>query len=279
MSKIKIPQIIHYCWFGKGKIPLKLEKCIATWHKVLPNYKFICWNEDNCTFDENEFVKKAYYEKKWAFVSDFYRIKALAEYGGIYLDTDVVVYRDFKPLLQETAFLSFNYDCTIGTAVIGAEPQNPFILGILEMYRKTRVFPSQKGKYIEEKDGYIISYGYNTNNYYFTYYAIKTYPEFILNNMFQKLSEFVIYPKEDFEIGRIRGTQYTIHLNDGSWREEQKSVSVIKRVIKSSISDYGRIYDLIRVLERRRRYKRANKRLPFYEYSIAQKRGTTLPEI
>jgi len=230
MQNNKIPKIIHYCWFGKGELPLELKECVNTWKKNLKDYKFICWSEENCTFEENEFVKTAYKEKKWAFVSDFYRVKALAEIGGIYLDTDVIVYRDFAPLLKENTFLSFNYDCTIGTAVIGAEPNNPFILGILKMYEVTKLREGVNGKYIEEKNSEIISYGYNTNNYYFTWYALKNYPDFILNNHFQSLVDFVIYPKEDFEIGRVNGKQYTVHLNEGSWKSKKIMKAFLKKV-------------------------------------------------
>ena len=55
-----IPKIIHYCWFGRGKMPELAEKCIASWKKYLPEYEFKLWNED--TFDINSvpYVKEAY---------------------------------------------------------------------------------------------------------------------------------------------------------------------------------------------------------------------------
>lgn len=42
----KIPKILHYCWFGRGKYPKLVENCIATWKKILPDYEIKCWNED-----------------------------------------------------------------------------------------------------------------------------------------------------------------------------------------------------------------------------------------
>lgn len=50
--------------------------------------------------------------------------------------------------------------------------------------------------------------GYATSNYYYTYYILKHYPQFRLNNQFQDLVDFVIFPKELFEIGTITGKQY-----------------------------------------------------------------------
>lgn len=38
--------------------------------------------------------------KKYAFVSDYVRLKALYEYGGIYLDTDIKILKSFNPLLK-----------------------------------------------------------------------------------------------------------------------------------------------------------------------------------
>ena len=78
-----IPKIIHYCWFGGNTIPKHLQECINTWKEYLPEYTVIRWDESNCSFNENQFVKLAYAQKKWAFVSDYYRVKALYELGGV----------------------------------------------------------------------------------------------------------------------------------------------------------------------------------------------------
>ena len=86
----KIPKIIHYCWFGSKPIPKDLQDCIDTW-SILKGYQVMRWDESNCSFDENEFVRKTYAEKQLGFIGDYYRLKAVYEYGGIYLDTDVKV--------------------------------------------------------------------------------------------------------------------------------------------------------------------------------------------
>ena len=44
---MSIPKVIHYCWFGNGKMPPIAEKCIKSWKKYCPDYEIICWNEDN----------------------------------------------------------------------------------------------------------------------------------------------------------------------------------------------------------------------------------------
>ena len=69
-----IPRIIHYCWFGRGEKPEIVKKCIQSWKNVLTDYEIIEWNEDNFDINSNKYVKEAYENKKYAFVSDYVRV-------------------------------------------------------------------------------------------------------------------------------------------------------------------------------------------------------------
>lgn len=131
-----IPKIIHYCWFGHNQKPKSVLKYINTWKKYLPDYEFKEWNENNFDIDKIQFVKEAYINKKYAFVSDVCRLYALYSEGGIYFDTDVEVVKKFDPLLFNNVFMGMESDKykRIGTSVIGAEPNNPFIAKCLEYY-------------------------------------------------------------------------------------------------------------------------------------------------
>jgi hypothetical protein len=273
---VSIPKIIHYCWFGTSKLPPEIKECIDSWKK-LKGYKIIRWDENNCAFDENEFVKKAYSEKKYAFVSDYYRLKALYEYGGIYLDTDVIVKRDFGSLLKNKAFFGFSYNCCIGTAVIGSIKGNGLMASLLAMYDRT-VFTSEKNEQeLVEKDNYFHISEYVTNNYYITWYVLKNYPNFKLNNMYQDLKDFVIYPKEYFEIGSMLGKHFTIHLNTGSWKEDASKSKNVKDKCKLLLSNYPSAFETIQIIVRKPRYYLQNRKIPFFAYSKAQKRQKYLP--
>ncbi len=92
---------IHYCWFGRKPLPKLAKKCLESWKKYFPDYEIICWNEDNCDFDECEFVKQAYAGKHYAFVADYVRAKALYEKGGIYFDTDMEITKNIEKLLEK----------------------------------------------------------------------------------------------------------------------------------------------------------------------------------
>ena len=99
-----IPKTIHYCWFGKSEMPELAKKCIASWHKYMPEYEYKLWNEDNFDVYSVPYTKEAYDVKKYAFVSDYVRLYALNKEGGIYLDVDFEVFKSFEDLLHWDAF-------------------------------------------------------------------------------------------------------------------------------------------------------------------------------
>ena len=103
MSK-SIPKVIHYCWFGKNPLPESVEKCIESWKKYCPEYKIICWNEDNFDVSCCDYVREAYEAQKWAFVSDVARLMIIYEHGGIYLDTDVELIKSLDFVVDENEF-------------------------------------------------------------------------------------------------------------------------------------------------------------------------------
>lgn len=132
---MSIPKVIHYCWFGKGKMPALSEKCIKSWKKYCPDYKIVCWSEDNFDVTENRYAREAYEAGKWAFVSDYVRLKVLYEQGGIYLDTDVELIKPLDPLIEENGFIGFEESGNLSTGLgFGCEKGNELVGAILKDY-------------------------------------------------------------------------------------------------------------------------------------------------
>lgn len=132
---MSIPKVIHYCWFGKGKMPALAEKCIKSWKKYCPDYKIVCWNEENFDIEENRYAKEAYEAGKWAFVSDYVRLKVLYCEGGIYLDTDVELIRPIDDLIKETGYMGFDDNGIISTGLgFACEKGNELIGALLSDY-------------------------------------------------------------------------------------------------------------------------------------------------
>ena len=129
-----IPKIIHYVWVGGAPKSKVIQKCIASWQKRLPDYQIIEWNEDKIDLHANRYVEQAYQAKKWAFVSDYVRAKALCDMGGIYLDTDVMVLDSFDNLLSDRAFIGFENNDYLSAAIIGCEKGHPLANDILHYY-------------------------------------------------------------------------------------------------------------------------------------------------
>lgn len=132
-----IPKKIHYCWFGNNPLPNEFQKYIMSWKTYCPDYEIIQWDESN--FDILnccDYVKEAASQKKWAFVSDYARLKIIYEEGGIYLDTDVEIIKSFDNLLLNYSFFGFEPPLfQINTGIgFGSEAKNPLIKEILDLY-------------------------------------------------------------------------------------------------------------------------------------------------
>lgn len=208
-----IPKIVHYIWFGGKPFPKKVQKCIDSWHKYLPDYEFKLWNED--TFDVNsvEFTKQAYANKKWAFVSDYVRMYALNKFGGWYLDTDIEILRPIERFENHRMVLGTDHDGAL-TALMGSEPGHPYWNQVLDYYNNMS-FVNEDGTFNmivnnTYLQGILESYGYKFENKY------------------QELKEgIVVYPDDYFHVannekGTIHKTNnsYAIHWHTLLWTSD-----------------------------------------------------------
>lgn len=227
-----IPKIIHYCWFGKNTLPDLAKKCIQSWKKNCPDYEIIEWNEDNFNLGECQYAFEAYKEKKWAFVTDYVRLKVLYEYGGIYMDTDVEIIKPLDSLLEYKAVSGFESETNIPTGLIAAEKNNPFIYELLKDYFDIHfILPDGKCDL-------------TTNVVRITKKCLKY--GLVQNNTKQTIAGFTLLPSEYLcpknpKTGKINmtGNTITIHHFDGSWlTEEQKYIYELGLKMKKYLPYY-----------------------------------------
>lgn len=228
---MSIPKIIHYCWFGGKPLPNSCKKMISTWKKLLPEYELRRWDETSFDVDSSDFVREAYRAGKFAFVSDYVRLCALKEYGGIYLDTDIEVIRSFDPLLRgRGAVFGFESGEKVMTAFMAARPEHPIIHAFLSCY-EGRVFDAA-----EPEPNTVLLTGVLKDR------------GLVLNNTMQLLGEdTAVFPLDyfqayDFSKAMLCVTEHTctIHRCFGSWcSPRERMIFAIKRALGKCLSEEG----------------------------------------
>jgi mannosyltransferase OCH1-like enzyme len=223
-----IPKVIHYCWFGRGKMPELGKKCIKSWKEYLPDYEIKLWNEDNFDVNSIPYTRQAYEAKKYAFVSDYARFWILYHYGGIYFDTDVEIIKPLEAILEKGSFFACEKDggnltdnqwsiaCAPGLG-IAASANMDIYKSLLDYYQNLRFVN-------------------HDNSFNFTtvvHYTTQILKEYGLQNIagIQKLHDVWIYPKEyfcpiDFETKEINITENTvcIHYFAGTWITKRRKL-------------------------------------------------------
>ena len=254
-----IPKIIHYIWFGDlDCMPDEQKKFIAEWKKILPDYDFKFRNLTNfieefgAEAEQYQIFKDSLNAKKYGFTSDVARCLVLEKYGGIYLDTDVKVFKKFDDLLDTKLFIGYLFDDLLGTAIIGAEKNVTLLRSMLvlqnEIYLETNAFP--------------------VNNNVLTKLLIND-EDFLLNGAYFITKEgYSVYPRWFFEKNtswyRKYEGGYTRHYCYGSWSKRNKKIEIIKKVARfflgEALSADINNYFSVKKFEFYERYKRDRKK-------------------
>ena len=220
IRKQKIPKIIHTVWLGKNEKTLIGKHCADSWSKYCSDYKIIEWNEDRFDIKSScKYVKEAYQAKKYAFVSDYIRLKALYEYGGLYFDSDFEVLKNIDSFLSDSGFLCIESKYTISTAIIASAAKAKWVKELLDEYAKLSFL---------NKDG---SYNQFPNTKRIQAYLEKKY-QYKWSNYIQELENNLrIYPSEYFSplncyTGVLKKTANThgIHHYDNTWKSKQDKI-------------------------------------------------------
>lgn len=221
-----IPKTIHYCWFGRGEMPRLALDCIASWRKYMPGWEYRLWNEDN--FDVNccDYTREAYEAGKFAFVSDYVRLMALRDFGGLYLDVDFLVRKPFDDLMADSAF-----------AGVEGSKRNPVMMGVIASESDGEWVKEQlalyDGLHFAREDG-----GSDLTPNTSRVLASMIQNGFIPDGKEKYYKDLHIYPTDYFcprqTTGEylLTGNTYCDHLGASSWAPSGKSwKSLIRRIV------------------------------------------------
>ena len=221
-----IPKIIHYTWFSGEEMPQMIKDCMASWKRNLVGYEFRLWDINAIKDIDSIFLKEALAVKKWAYAADSVRLYALFSEGGIYLDTDVIIYKSFDDLLGNKVFIGkedslnqlpiedrwVNY---LSSHCMGAEPSSEFIRDCLR-YFEERHFVQSK----DEKLPQSLRYNYVILPYVQAViareYGYDWHPK--MQSIQYCKDGLVIYPSDYFCGQKYLSKSYCQHLALGSWR-------------------------------------------------------------
>lgn len=170
-------------------------------------------------------------KKKWAFITDYVRLKVLYEKGGIYMDTDVELLKSLDDFLNDISFSGFESEKLVPTGIMASEPGVPIFRDLLEYYMH---------HHFKKSDGTL---DMTPNTEIITSYCQKN--GLVLDNKKQIINDFTLYPKEyfcpkDADTGRLNITSNTacIHHFDGSWLPEDVKDDIIQKT--KYFDRYGR---------------------------------------
>lgn len=229
----RIPKKIHYCWFGKKKIPDKLRNYIETWKQFCPDYEVIRWDESNYDITKNQYMYEAYCVGKYGFVPDYARLDIIYNYGGIYLDTDIELCKGLDDLLCDNSFFSVDFEgCVNAGSGFGAIPHNPIIRDMMKAY---------------EREHFLYKNGEMNLKPCFHYQnpILKKYG-FEITQRYQNIDGNVLYPCEVLapiavysNAARITKETHSIHRAELSWISEsdREAVERFRKKIGNRINE------------------------------------------
>jgi len=240
-----IPKIIHYTWFSNDPMPDKVLRCMASWQQIMPDYELKKWDMEAIKHIDVPFLKEALAAKKWAYAADFVRMYAVFYEGGIYLDTDVQVYKSFDRFLNDKCFIGressihfFNEGpmLTLSSHCFGAEKEHPFMKKCLDYYLQRHFVTSCDQSLPESLRYNIVLAPYIQAEIAAELFGYDWKPS---RQDTQHLKDgLVIYPSNIFDPFQghsvNRSMSYCLHLAMGGWRDKShqlKPLNLFNRIV------------------------------------------------
>lgn len=223
-----IPRKIHYCWLSKDPFPSDIQRCIDSWHRILSGYEFVLWDYERFPRGKSQWVDEAFDLHRYAFAADYIRAYALYNEGGIYLDSDVEVLKNFEDLLALPYFLGQeSTEAGIEAATMGFEPGHPLMKALLEYYN-SRPFVRPDGTTEEQPMPFLFRKCIAS---LFKYNQIKDLSEFDYSPRSINILPVDWFSPKDWRSMRVKATAntYSIHHFAASWKTSDFTIKNIAR--------------------------------------------------
>jgi mannosyltransferase OCH1-like enzyme len=198
-----IPKQVFYIWFGDKEFD---DKYVREWSKILTDYNIIKITEQ--TFFKDDYLNQLLEAKQYTNASNYARLLALYNFGGIYLDTDVEVIKPFDDLLEGKLVFGAEDDIRINTATIISPYGHKLIKEAIEI-TKTKPIDLRPDFHSPQVITDLISHLGWKKNELFTKDDLIVYP----NEYF-----YPYHYTEKFYPECIKPNTYCIHHWTGSWK-------------------------------------------------------------
>lgn len=251
VDSVKIPKIIHFVWVGLEPKPQIMLRCMESWNKYCPDYKFLEWGNAQLEEIDNSYVREAAAAGKWAFVSDYMRLYALLKYGGFYFDSDLEITGSIEKFRTYDFVTGFEKSIESKrvrpvTALMASSPGNKVIQGLLSEYEHLHFtrngFEDLKTNTDRIKLHFRDNYGLKKSKYQggeevvFLCEGSAIFPYY-----------FFCTPKEGFE-------NYAVHHFNGSWVPpgKRKTLGVLRNyaLLKFTLKDGEQVAEIFEESER-----------------------------
>lgn len=227
-----IPKKIHYVWFGGKDLPQEYIDNIDTWKKYNPDYEIVRWDESNYDVEKTDFTREAYKAGKWSHLSNYVRLEVIYENGGIYLDTDVEVIKNFDCILNDECFFCMgNQDSINNGCGFGAISGNSIVYSMMNEYSGLHYDPA--------KGGVGMRSGHNFLD------PVLKENGFVMENKYQKINGTVLYPKEIFAPLTFSTMEdfycektISVHKEAGAWKsgKEKEGVTRLEEIVRNRLN-------------------------------------------
>ncbi len=215
--------ILHAIWFGGSIMQKELMDCIDSWKQYMPHAEIKIWNEQSYK-SHSRFYTNAIKNKQWAFASDYARFDILNKFGGIYIDTDMLLIRSINPLFERYKyFIGKENDIQLSCGIISLPKNNQISKRVLEIL-----------EHIDLKD-------YTTiplilNSLYLNTPEIFEGVEILHKDFFYPYP----YDVDGHYVDYIKVTSFGVHLWNASWKNYFD-----KALLKKKRGDYsGAIFEI-----------------------------------